>query len=42
MFIIDIRRLKTYLRNTKREDTLNGLALRNTHHDIAVDTGSYQ
>jgi hypothetical protein len=39
MFILDIRRLKTYLRNTKSEDKLNGLALLNIHHDITVDTG---
>jgi hypothetical protein len=34
MFIRDIRSLKTYLRNTKSEDRLNGLALRNIHQDI--------
>jgi hypothetical protein len=39
MFILDIRRLKTYLRNTKSEDRLNGLALLNIHHDIMADTG---
>jgi hypothetical protein len=39
MFILDIRRLKTYLRNTKSEDRLSGMALLNIHHDTTVDTG---
>jgi hypothetical protein len=38
MFILDIRRLKTYLRNTKCEDDLNGVALLNIHHDFTVNT----
>jgi hypothetical protein len=39
MLILDIRRLRNYVRNTKSEDRLNSLALLNIHHDIMVDTG---
>ena len=33
----NLRRLKTYLRNTTSENRLNGLALMNIHHDIEID-----
>lgn len=32
-----LRRLKTYLRNTMKEDRLNGLALLTIHHDMLLD-----
>ncbi|KAF2897540.1 hypothetical protein ILUMI_08635 [Ignelater luminosus] len=37
-----LRRLKTYLRNTTREDRLNGLALLNIHREIPVSVDEQQ
>jgi hypothetical protein len=34
-----MKRLKTYLRNTRGEERLNGLALMNVHRGIQLDVG---
>jgi hypothetical protein len=34
-----LERLKTYLRNSMKEERLNGLALVNVHRDIQLDVG---
>lgn len=37
-FILTLKRLKMYIRNTARQSKLNGLALINIHRDIQTAT----